>query len=313
MDKYVFYGIGQKGDYIYACTRQSTGGYNENASNPTLGDLFVFDKELNLLSRIDLEGKGSHITIYDDIMIVAASLYNFTIFDISDPSTPRKIYCKEVDRSKYEDYHGGEIYEHDGRLYYAVGMYGSGIGIYDITDTIDTDGEMPPVLVGKFGVGYYDQLKANVHCFDVLVDYPYVYSTVASSVSMFSTERDVRGVMSLNIEDIIDKTAKNKPGAISYTVTQLPDEIKASTNPSTGDTDPTRMIRVGDKLLTNTDTRNIAVFDIGENGVLTYDKCIETDAIPYALRLDGERLWAASYTSSLKKIWRYDYITDVIK
>lgn len=313
MERYLFNGLGQRGDYIYACTRQNSGGYNENENNPTLGDFYVFDRNLNLISRTDLKGKGSNIVIYGDIMIVDASLYNFTIFDISNPASPRMLYCKEVDRSKYEDFHGGAIYEHDGRMYFAVGMYGSGLGIYDITDVISSNGEMPPVLVGKFNIGSYAELKVNVHFFDVVVDYPYIYSTVASSVSKFGTESDIRGVISMNIEDVIDKTSKNKPSSISYTIAQLPDEMKAPNNPSTGDTDPTRMIRVGDKLLTNTDSPRIAVFDIGENGRIAYDKCIETNAIPYGLTLDGERLWAASYVSSSKKVWKYNYIYDVIQ
>lgn len=312
MDRYLFNGIGQKGDYVYACTRQNSGGYTENENNPTLGDLYVFDKNLKLLSKFDLNGKGSNIVIRDDIMIVAASLYNFTIFDISNPSAPKKLYCKEVDRTKYEDYHGGEIYEHDGRLYYAVGMFGSGIGIYDITDVVDTQGEMSPVLVGKFNISYYEELKSNVHCFDVIVDYPYIYSTLASKLSMFDTENDIRGVISMDIEDVIDKTSKNKLGSISYSIAKIPDELKATTNPSTGDTDPTRMVRVGDKLITNTDTARLAVFDIGENGAVSYDKCIDTDAIAYALTMSGERMWAGAYTSNSKQIWRYNYIADTI-
>lgn len=313
MDRYLFNGIGQKDGYVYACTRQNSGGYTENENNPTLGDLFVFDKDLNLISRIDLNGKGSNIIIRDDVMIVAASLYNFTIFDISNPSAPKMLYCKEVDRTKYEDYHGGEMYEHNGRLYYAVGMFGSGLGIYDITDVIDSNGEKAPALVGKFNIGDFKTLSNNAHIYDVIVDYPYAYATLASKLSMFGTENDVRGVISMNIEEVIEKTALNKTKEISYVVADIPDELKAEANLSTGDTDPTRMVRVGDKLITNTDTARLAVFDIGENGLLTYDKCIDTESIAYALRLDGERLWAGSYTSKDKKIWRYNYIADVIK
>lgn len=262
---YVFTGLGENGDYLYACSRVEQAGLTENPNDTSLGDLYVFDKSnMSVVSKTSLSGKGSRILIKNNIMIVACQMYGFDIYDTSNASAPKLIHSYRPEKGTME-YQGGDIYTHNGRTYYAVGAFGYGVYIFDITDTIDSDGATEPNRVGYFNFSRFAVLKTNVHTYDIIADYPYLYVTAASSkVSDFGTEKDIRGLMKVNIEDIIAHTADGTYRDVEYTITQIPDEYKALSNLS-GDTKPTRMIRVGNYIIANGGEKGVVIFDISKD------------------------------------------------
>lgn len=268
---YDFTGVKINGDYIYACSRQNLAGEASNENNETLGDLYVFDKELNLISKTDLKAKGARIFTYENIMIVAKQLYGFNIYDISTPSEPHLMY--EYAPNTYEEFQGGQIIERNGSLYYVVGDFGFAVLIFDITDTVNSYGAADAKLVGTFKFNQFAELKNNVHTYDLIVDYPTIYATVATvTESNFGAENDYRGIITLNFDEIIDKTASGKLKEISYTITQIPDEYLEKIN-TLGDTRPTRMTKYGNYLITNCSESGLAVFKINGDKV-SFDKMI---------------------------------------
>lgn len=262
---YLFTGLGEKEDYLYACSRVELAGTNENENDTTLGDLYVFNKnDLSLVSKTSLEAKGSRILIDGDTMIVACQMYGYNIYDISNPSSPRLLYSYRMTKGT-EEYQGGDIYDYNGHKYYVSAAFGFGLYIDDITETVSSNGTIAPTRVGNFKFAWYPELKNNVHTYDVIVEYPNIYTTVASSkVSDFGTEKDIRGLLKVNIEDIIRCTTNEEWGHISYNITQVPDEYKAISNIG-GDTKPSRMIRLGNYVITNGGNNGAIIFDISKN------------------------------------------------
>ena len=262
---YIFTGIEAVGDYIYACTRQEVSGTSYDEDNPTIGDFFIFDKELNLISKTDLGWKASRIIIRDNVMIINLQMKGYNIYDISDPANPTLLCTYENARGfGAEEYQGGEIVEHDGMLYYVAAGFGFGLYVDDITETVSSGGTVAPTRVGYFPLSYQGAsgLKGNVHFYDVIVDYPYIYTTVASGASYLGTANDIRGILKCDITDIIDCTATGKYGQIWWEITEITDFLNPPSTNISADIKPTRMVRYGDYLITNTGTDGLAVFDI---------------------------------------------------
>lgn len=275
-------GIAIKGQYIYACYRDGSAGTSRNEDIPA-GILYVFRKsDLSIVKEIMLDWKPTRVIIHNNLMIVNMQLKGWNMYDITNLQSPSLIYSY---RSENEEYQGGTFCEHNERLYYIAGGFGYGLYIYDVTDA------SVPEKAAEFKFSWYSELNKNVHCYDVVADYPYVYTTVASTYSKdLLTEKDIRGILKLDISDMSLFTA-DTANLIPYTITQIADEDKAAVNPG-GDVMPTKMTRYKDYLLTNTGRNGIAVFDISKDEPI-YQRFVQTskEGIPFTLSTsDDERI-----------------------
>lgn len=314
---YMFTGIEAVGDYIYACTRQEVSGTSYDEDNPTIGDFFIFDKELNLISKTDLGWKASRIIIRDNVMIINLQMKGYNIYDISDPANPTLLYTYENAKGfGAEEYQGGEIVERDGTLYYVAAGFGFGLYVDDITETVSSGGTVAPTRVGYFPLSYQGAsgLKGNVHFYDVIVDYPYIYTTVASGSSYLGTENDIRGILKCDITDIIDCTATGKYGQIRWEITEITDFLKPPSTNISADIKPTRMVRYGDYLITNTGTDGLAVFDIsGEHAkFVRMIKTNDEEVLPVCVTDTGKLIAGVGIASRYSNnIYIYD-LSDIL-
>lgn len=200
------------------------------------------------------------------------------------------MYAYTVDGT--EEYQDGKFFEKDNHIYYLSSGFGFGLYIDDLTDTINSNGTIAPERVGAFKLSYYsaDNLKNNIHFYDLEIDYPYVYTTVAPTAgSNIGTEKDIRGIFKVNIEDIISCSQNEKWGKIPYTIVQIPDEFKCYENVF-ADIKPTKMARYNDYLIVNTGITGLALFDISGN-TPKFVKLISTDnneVTPIIVTNDGK-------------------------
>lgn len=91
-----------------------------------------------------------------------------------------------------------KIYNHNGRVYAFICKYTRGVLVLDITD-------LNNVFIAKedeFDGWKYKNLSNAIYCYDVVVDYPYAYATIAPHPSYVSKIREACGVLSMDISDL---------------------------------------------------------------------------------------------------------------
>lgn len=280
-------GLAVKGNYLYACYRDGSSGFNRN-ENVKAGMLYIFSKDtLEIVKSIELDWKATRIMIHDNIMIINMQLMGWDLYDISKPTEPELKYSYRVPESEFDEYQGGAVYEQDEEIFYVSGSYGVGLHFWKITDIT------APEKVADFLFSWFPSLSGKVHTYDVIVEYPYIYATIATtSVSNFATENDCRGIYKLNISDFSlfsSETSSEIPIVIA--------KIDPTDLPSTksGDSTPTRMARYKNYLLTNIGRNGIAIFDISKDEP-KYQRFVETsdNGLPWSLYVaDDNRIFVA--------------------
>lgn len=306
---YLFTGLEIKGDYLYACTRQEVAGMSYDEDNKTIGDLYIFNKDdLTLVNQIDLGWKGSRIIIHNNLMMINLQMKGYKLYDISNPIEPSLIYSHSIEGT--EEYQDGKFLDLNNHIYYISSGFGFGLYIDDLTETINSNGNIAPERIGAFKLSWYgaDNLKNNIHFYDLIIDYPYIYTTVASTAaSDIATANDIRGIFKVNIEDIISCSQRGDWGKIPYSIIQIPDNNKCYEN-VIADIKPTRMVRYGDYLITNTGITGLAVFDISSD-TPTFVKLISTnnnEVTPLLITSDGKLIGGTGVNSNSYEIFIFN-------
>lgn len=233
-------GIDTDGTYLYVVGRDNTAGLN-TTQGITVGLLVVLDKNLNVISKTVLDWKATRCKIHKDKIIIAMQMKGFSIYDVSNKSNPEEIYSYKVEGT--EEYHGLDIYENNDSTYLIVGAFGFGLYIYDITNMSN------PTKVGSMLFGWYDNFRGICHVYDVYVEYPYAYFTIASNKKNQESGIDYRGVMVVDLSDISLFKYSQKDN-IPYVVVNISNEDKWLTTTS-GDEKPTKLCNCGNVIVTN--------------------------------------------------------------
>lgn len=258
---YIITGLATKGDYIYVTSRQEMAGMSYNENNDTVGDLYILNKDdLSLVNKIDLGWKGSRVLIDGEIMIVNLQMKGYNIYKLDDLTNPTLLYSYKCNGD--QEFQDGEIVHYNDKIYYISSGFAFGLYIFDITDTINTNGTTVPTRVGYMPFSWYKNTTPalnGLHIYDIEINSPYIYCSLSpSSTSWLNTDKDVRGILTVKIDDVITYSGGSK---IPYTVTQIPEKYKICQGMS-GDLQPTFMAYNNGYIFTSIGYRGIAVFSV---------------------------------------------------
>lgn len=219
----------------------------------------------------ELNFKVSCFIMHKNMLIVNMQMRGWCIFTI-DEKDPTHLTLADTyfwDQTPVTEHQGGDVYEHDGKIYYAAAGFGDGISFYDITDPTNIKEEL---RYNFWNASHFDsELKGKVHTFSLVVDYPYVYATLGPAASVVyskpSENYDNRtmGVLTIDISDL------KKP---KYNVSKIADADRCEFN-ETGDPQPTRIVKFGEYLLLNSSDKGVAVFKITDKANPTYMKTVK--------------------------------------
>lgn len=190
--------------------------------------------------------------------LVVAGLDGVNVYNIADADNPELVYSYRP--SEFRDIQNLKIYEHNGRVYAFICKYTRGVLILDITD-------LDNVFIAKedeFEGWKYKNLSNAIYCYDVVIDYPYAYATIAPHPSYVSKIPEACGILSMNISDLNN-----------ITKTLFLMNSSDITSNKKGDISPTRIARYGNTLFVNNRDRGLAAYNIKEKGVLEYKGLVE--------------------------------------
>ena len=256
------------------------------------GRLDIVDKEsLNVKKSLNLEYPITDLAVSNDKLIVSC-LDAINIYNIEDGANPTLIYTYRP--KTFRDIQGITIYENNGKQFALISKYTYGFIILDITSrdvTIVKDEEFDDLEVNGIHHG--------ITFFNSVVDYPYVYLTYSPHPYYYRKMHDQCGVISVDISDLDN---------ISYKVYLLPSSV--ITDNGAGDPAPTQISRFGKTLYINNREKGVCVYNILENGILSYsgnlkvdDKC-SINAIK--ITKDG-RMFVADDGTSTNKCQIYNF------
>lgn len=228
------------------------------------GALAVFDKNtLEHKLTITSTGKVSSVSAYGDYIITGNQRGGWALYFI------KQNFSSEIELVKlYEEqilsvdiggeWQGGEIFVHNNTLYVAFANYTRGVKIYKITTNNTASGTSVETVVEYSYPG-------NTHCFDVTVDSPYVYATIApipgNATKPENPEDDTRlmGIVVLNIDN---DTLNGEPQTVL-----IPAEYRGDYRDTpSADSMPNIIKRRGNDLYINNYT-SVAKFHIDENHI----------------------------------------------
>lgn len=224
------------------------------------GKITVIDKNTLELKKIfNVEYPVTGMATQGNRLVVAG-LDGVNVYNIADADNPELVYSYRP--SAFRDIQELKIYEHNGRVYALICKYIRGVLILDITD-------LNNVFIAKedeFDGWKYKNLSNAIYCYDVVVDYPYAYATIAPHPSYAAKIPEACGVLVMNLSDLNN---------ISKTLYLM--NSSDITSNKKGDVSPIHIARYGNTLYLNNRDRGLAVYDIKGNGVVEYKGLVEFD------------------------------------
>ena len=170
--------------------------------------------------------------------LVVSGIMGYDIYDVTNREYPVLAYKHRTpQRSEFQ---GCDTFTKDSMDYVVFSRYTEGIQVWNITN-IHHPKEVALVPTNADGC----------MTFDVTVDYPYVYSTLAPSNGSFNTENDKRGIIVYDLNDLHNISTKKIliPRNQWYNV-------------KVGDKEPTFIEKTGNKIYVNFADKGLAEFDI---------------------------------------------------
>lgn len=284
----------------------------ETETEGTVGYFIIFDDNLNVLFRQAYYGtnktevgyrkpSGFAIDKGNNRIYISCQLYGWLCYDISSPSAPVLLYSYsplyESDVSSINgadlsskcgpiEYQNGCVFEHDGSTYYAVAGYVDGIHIWDVTDISLPSEVRNDMITDTYGLFWAFRMhestwNTTAHVFDVGVEYPYMYATIAPTATYGNDENRISGMI------VLDLSNMDAPTYAYYPISQ--DDW--NTYQKIGDVKPSHLLLTNDKVLLNNGNMGIAVYDRSGTHPI-YMGCIPSggDEIYQMARTDDGRL-----------------------
>lgn len=262
---YIGYLIGRSGaihdQYLYVTSRSYLGGNDTiNNKNYINGKLLVLRKnDLKIIKTYKSDIKLIEAKICNNLLVVSG-LKGFDIYDISIAQSPQIMY--KYRQNNYTEFQGFTFIQKDSCLYIAFTKFGEGLSLWKITQTNKifhlADVAIQDTLIDG------SILPKGLQCFNIISNYPFLYSTIAPSSNIFNTKNDKRGIMVYDISDInhIKQSAIFIPRKDWY-------------KKKTGDPEPSYIDIYKNKLYTNFGEKGIAIFDISNPSKPRYEGIID--------------------------------------
>lgn len=219
------------------------------------GALIVIDKnDLSVINKYSLDFKVCGMAKCRNRLVVNC-LNGFNVYNIDNPTTPKLIYTHRP--KTFTEYHGVGTFEANGRLYAISCIYTKGFTIIDLTDANDikilNTFDFSSILVDG------ESIQGHCYSFNVVVDYPYAYATIASTNDYCNTAKDHRGVVAIDLHDV------NNPQLSFVEIPQ--NRLSRFTNT---DQTPTQITKVGDCIFLNNREYGVEVFYMDAEKKLSY-------------------------------------------
>lgn len=226
-------------DVIYAICRSFLGGITEvDDKDYRNGALIVLSKNnLRILKNIPADIKYVEGQIINDKLILSG-IMGYDIYDVSNRKAPKRVY--EYRTPMRSEFQGVASFEKDNCDYVVFARYTDGIQIWDVTDAYNPN---EVVIV--------PMIESGCMAFDIIVDYPYIYSTIAPDNGSFGSDMDRRGIVTYDISDIQN---------ISVSYALIPKDQWYTVR--VGDKEPTCIEKYCDLIYVNFADRGVAVFDV---------------------------------------------------
>nr|DAW32412.1 MAG TPA: LVIVD repeat [Caudoviricetes sp.] len=248
--------------FLYAGVRTSQAGFPSTEYVNGSIDIIKLD-DFTLVSRNHINKKISRVSIYTKqdrvYLFVNLQMRGLHVYDVTNPESVLKIYDKDYpEGSSVHELQGGTFFSINEKDYYFATGFGDGFTIYDISDI----NNITEIL-------YWEDLQKffpNTHTFESVIDYPFVYMTIAPQHAYANSDARIQGILAVNISNL---------ESLSYNLYEIPNEYKCKDVLS--DPQPTQIRKRGDKLYINNSENGIAVFKIVKNGILSFDSILKTE------------------------------------
>lgn len=226
-------------NYIYVIARSYLGGITGTSDkNYHNGAIIVMRKnDLSIVKSVPADIKYVEGKIIHNKLIVSGIL-GYDIYDVKDRKNPVLTYKYRT--PKRSEFQGCDTFVKDSMDFVVFSRYTEGIQIWNVTD-IHHPKEIALIPTGADGC----------MTFDVVVNYPYVYSTLAPSNGTFNTTKDKRGIIVYNLSDLQN---------ISIKRVIIPKDNWYSVR--VGDKEPTFIEKSGNRLYVNFADKGLAEFNI---------------------------------------------------
>ena len=240
------------GNYLYVSARSFLAGQSERKDSKWKnGVLLVYDKTtLTLLKSINSDIKLVEAKVFHKTKLLVSGLGGFDIYDIKNPKDPLKIYSYRG-QERYE-YQGFDFYKKDGNTYVVFANWTSGISIWNVSD-VSKPQKIRQVPIQTRTIDGKYPFTGN-QTFHIIVKYPVVYATLGPSSAVYKTNKEIRGMLVLDISKINDIKAK---------IVKVPvkDWWKNNTG---GDFQPTYIGMYKNRIFVNFGEKGVASFNIND-------------------------------------------------
>lgn len=247
-------------DYLYVTLRDGQGGTN-TTDGKTLGELHIISlNSFQNVKTLTMNWKCTALTIHKDYLLISMQLAGYDLYDLTNPIEPTLTYSFRPEIGSVE-YQECAFFERDNKTYFIDAGFGFGFYIWDVTS------KTSPVRVGTFmfSQAWNNGDNLHLHTEGIVIDGNMVYATLSVLEKYIDTEYDKRGIIKFDISNL-DVFNYEHMNEIPYEHILI---NKTDYSPFYGDYDvkPTRIVKVGNALVTNSGAKGLTCFKIDKNSV----------------------------------------------
>lgn len=226
------------------------------------GNLLVINKnDLSIITTYNLDLKATDLYIRGNYLFLNC-LKGFNVYNIEDKTNPKLIYTHRD--SKYKEYQGADFYTYNGHEYMVSSNYNSGISIWDITEPTNIKLVSTKDFTG-FTSSDGQSLEGKGYNFDIIANFPYIYSTWAVNTPYINTDYFHIGLLVYDVSNVNN---------ISVKLIEIPKEDRYNIM-TDGDKKPTRIARLGNHLILNNANKGIVTYNISTPESPIYENQID--------------------------------------
>ena len=246
--------------YLYVTLRDGQGGTN-TTEGKTLGELHIISlNSFQNVKTLTMDWKCTALTIHKDYLVISMQLAGYDLYDLTNPTEPTLTYSFRPEIGSVE-YQECAFFERDNKTYFIDAGFGFGFYIWDVTS------KTLPIRVGTFmfSQAWNNGDNLHLHTESIVIDGNIAYATLSVSEKYIDTEYDKRGIIKFDISNL-DVYKYERMNEIPYEQILI---NKTDYSPFYGDYDvkPTRLVKVGNALVTNSGAKGLACFKIEDNSV----------------------------------------------
>lgn len=269
---------------IYHCNRSGSAGNWTYTWTEMTGLIDEYPYSDNYVEKMQENHHGSWCILEEEVTTVdalptASAEYEYTVNNRLIYKTSSNSYyyicCHNLSTQQYE---WVRSYTYNYTILFISAGFGDGVHVFDLTNMSKTayadEYGHKTRIYNWYGRDHHDQWfpfiyhnpntgqdeEKGFHSFDAIVNYPYVYATLASDSNIVEQDKELHtnqrkmGILTLNISDLTNITA---------TMQYIPSDKMGFYGGT--DTPPNIIRRVGDYVLVNNGELGIAIFDISND------------------------------------------------